>query len=1612
MHAHPDPNGAAPDAQRLAERLRAVASAAGRVAGAPSLEALRDALEAACREALPFDTLAVFTIDDGAGAPDDAPAAEVPWAEVREARRPLLTRRPEGEGPTSAILAPLRADDVLLGVLAVERTGPEPYGEGDVEVAEVAAALTAAALANRRLAEEGRAAERARRVLETRFRAMFEQFPLSVQIFAPDGRTLDVNRAWEALFRLPPEALEHFNPLHDPQLADVRDLLLRGFAGETVTIPAHPFDPSPLDGEASRARWLEVTVCPVRSPEGEVREVFVVHRDVTDRHVTEEALREREQQLREAQRIARLGSWRWDVDEDRFAWSDELYRIYGLEPQASEASFAAYLALVHPDDRAMVRTHIARARETGEPFAFEERVVRPDGAVRVLQSSGEVTRDADGRVTRLVGVCLDITELKEAEAALGRARDELERRVEERTAELAQAEARFRAIVEASPVPFILSRVEDGVILYANERLEALIGAEPGSLTGRHTPDFYYDPADRPGILQTVREQGYVRDLELRIRRADGTPRWVSLTVQRLLFNGEPALATALVDITERREAAEALRQRTLELEAIFRALPDLYFRMAADGTILDYRAGRAFGLYVPPEAFLGRPVQEVLPPAVGDQLAEALAEVARTGDLVQFEYTLPLDEEQRDFEARLLPLDGGQVIAVVRDVTEQREAAEALRASEASYRGLFDNLTELVYIQDLEGRFLNVNEAVVRAYGYARTELIGKTPDFLGVPGTVDPEAFAETFRKAVAGEPQRFEWLGRRKDGSTFLKEVAIQRSTYFGEDVVIAVARDVTERVEAEAALRRSEEHFRRLIENASDIITIIDPDGVVRYQSPAITRVLGYTPDELVGRNVTDYLPPEDVATTVENLRRVVEQPGKPVTAEFRFRHKDGSWRHLEGVGTTLSPDSPAEGIVVNSRDITERKEAERALRESEALKRGIVASALDCIISVDSDGRIVEFNPAAERTFGYRAEDVMGKPMAEFIVPPRLRAEHEAGMDRYRRTREAHVLGQRVEVPAVRADGTEFPIELAIDAVRLEDGREVFTAYLRDISERKAAEEALRASEEHFRLLIENSSDVATILDADGINRYQSPSIERVLGYEPEGLIGSSAFDRIHPEDVGRVRAVLGAAAASPGTTHVVEFRYRHRDGSWRVLEATGRTMLPDSAEAGVIVNSRDVTERVESERVLRFQKTLLEAEGEASIDGILVVGPDGKILSYNKQFVALWGIPPEVVASRSDEAAIGAVLDKLADPQAFLDRVAHLYAHPDETARDEIALKDGRVFDRYTAPVRSADGERYGRIWFFRDVTAERRHAEELDQARREAERAREQASQYALSLEHSLEELRAAQMHLVQQEKMASLGRLTAGIAHEIRNPLNFVNNFAALSAELAGELREALAPHPGVLDAETSGLLDALRENAEKIEEHGRRANAIVQGMLEHARSGAEERPRRRRSIDLNALVEGQVALSMEAHRAQGRTRGVRLLRDYGEDVGAVEADPEELGRVVHGLLANALDALDERAARAGESAAYVPTITIRTRREGGAVTVAVSDNGGGIPAEVRDRIFEPFFTTKPAGSGHPGLGLSLAHEIVVKGYGGWLDAESKEGAGATLTLTLPAP
>lgn len=270
--------------------------------------------------------------------------------------------------------------------------------------------------------------------------------------------------------------------------------------------------------------------------------------------------------------------------------------------------------------------------------------------------------------------------------------------------------------------------------------------------------------------------------------------------------------------------------------------------------------------------------------------------------------------------------------------------------------------------------------------------------------------------------------------------------------------------------------------------------------------------------------------------------------------------------------------------------------------------------------------------------------------------------------------------------------------------------------------------------------------------------------------------------------------------------------------------------------------------------------------------------------------------------------------------------------------------------------------------------------------------------------LADALHELKATQQQLVQQEKLASLGALTAGIAHEIKNPLNFVNNFASLSTELVDEIEVSLRGD----SSDVAALLADLRINAMKIEEHGRRADGIVRSMLEHSRGAKGER----RPVDLNALVDEYVGLAYHGKRAQAIDFNVTIDRDYDEAVGDVEVVPQEIGRVLINLLGNAFDALyGYTGPPSGDSnAEYTPTVRVVTRRVAGAVTICIEDNGQGIPPDVRQRIFEPFFTTKPSGAG-TGLGLSMSHEIVTQGHGGTLTLESADSAGASFTIKLPA-
>lgn len=289
------------------------------------------------------------------------------------------------------------------------------------------------------------------------------------------------------------------------------------------------------------------------------------------------------------------------------------------------------------------------------------------------------------------------------------------------------------------------------------------------------------------------------------------------------------------------------------------------------------------------------------------------------------------------------------------------------------------------------------------------------------------------------------------------------------------------------------------------------------------------------------------------------------------------------------------------------------------------------------------------------------------------------------------------------------------------------------------------------------------------------------------------------------------------------------------------------------------------------------------------------------------------------------------------------------------------------------------------------------------------AERTQELTIQ-TMELQKALDELKATQNQLIQSEKMASLGELTAGIAHEIQNPLNFVNNFSEVSVELCQELEEEINK-TGISDADKeyiAGIISDLSQNQQKITHHGKRADSIVKGMLQHSRTSSGKKE----PTDINALADEYMRLAYHGLRAKDKEFNATLTTDFDPTIGKIEVMPQDLGRVFLNLFTNAFYAVAEKKKLNKDNAAfenYKPEVKITTKLFGGKLYIRVSDNGTGMPESVKSKIFQPFFTTKPTGQG-TGLGLSMSYDIVTKTHEGILDVSSKAGEGTEFKITLP--
>lgn len=540
------------------------------------------------------------------------------------------------------------------------------------------------------------------------------------------------------------------------------------------------------------------------------------------------------------------------------------------------------------------------------------------------------------------------------------------------------------------------------------------------------------------------------------------------------------------------------------------------------------------------------------------------------------------------------------------------------------------------------------------------------------------------------------------------------------------------------------------------------------------------------------------------------------------------------------------------------------------------------------------------------------------------------------------------------------------------------------------------------SDARFQRLSEASFEAIVIIQ-DGVVLDVNQSFIDLLGYGRYEAIGMSAMEFHPPEMQEVVRQIIQANYDQP-----YEMTFRRKDGSTLIGEVRGKSIQVQGTLARVTA-IRDISEARQARIQLQHHHSLLKAQQEASPDGILVIDADRQVASYNRRFCELWQIPDALADAGDDNELLGYVLSTLQQPQEFIAKVEHLYNYPLETSRDEIPLNDGRVFDRYSGPIVSSDGENYGRIWYFRDMT-------ERKQAELALQRSEAQLRSQTQELQQTLGRLQQTQAQLVHSEKMSSLGQLVAGVAHEINNPVSFIYGNIPPATEYVNELIQLLHcyqeeyPIPTArLAAELSAIdLDFLLEDLPKLltsmRVGAKRISDIVRSLRTFSRlDEAEIKP-----VDLHEGISSTLMMLQNRLKPTHDRPEIQIIPDYAE-LPLVECFAGQINQALMNILVNAIDALDAKAARQ-EQPSFVPKITIRTQRlDHQQIAIHIIDNGPGMPEAVRQRLFDPFFTTKPVGQG-TGLGLSISHQIIVEKHHGQLECRSTLGQGTEFILTIP--
>ncbi len=825
--------------------------------------------------------------------------------------------------------------------------------------------------------------------------------------------------------------------------------------------------------------------------------------------------------------------------------------------------------------------------------------------------------------------------------------------------------------------------------------------------------------------------------------------------------------------------------------------------------------------------------------------------------------------------------------------MTEKRDMGFDLRARPSLLESILSNARDAVLVTEARPidepgpKIVYVNEAFTNTTGYTAEEVVGETPRILQGSGT--SRAQLDKIRAALTRkEAVRVELLNYHKDGAEFWVEVDIVPVTdeHGNHTHWVSVQREVTERRRQQEALRESEERLHTiLVQYSSDLITILEPDSTIRFQSPSV-EALGYLPEDVAGKSIFDYIHPEDIEQVTETLAEILDDTGTVSPTEVRVRHADGSWRYIEAIGNNLLDDPRVHGVVVNSRDVTGRRQVQDALRESEESYRSMVSSLKEVIFRTDAEGRYTFLNPAWEDVTGFTVEESLGKSYLEFIHPEDLQRNPEdfEQMGNH----EGDYTGYQARFQA--KDGSPREVEIQFRERFDEKGNLTSTSgTLDDITERKKAERDLQESEQRFRQLFNQSVDLLLIHDENGNIVDCNPEACRAHGYTRQEMLSLSIrdlTDNLLSEEELQARKRAGgtlwqrAVAGDLGTSDTFHLgKHKRKDGTTFPVE-----VLVGSVNCAgrrlILASVRDTTERKRAEEELRESEERYRSLVELSPDAI-VVHSAGEIVYINSAGAALFG-------ADGSEELIGRKFLDLVHPdyreiiQARIKRVLET-GEPAPLLEEKYFRLDGSLVDVEVAGTAINYLGKPSIQIVLRDITGRKRIEEALKESE-ERFRAIFEGSGVGISIadpDRKLLETNPAYQEMTGYSEEELFGKPIAELSHSQDVPKDAELNHELLSGELDQYPREKRYTRKDGEVIWVKPTVSAVRD----AEDEPRFLVGVVEDITERKQAEislreSEERFRQlfEHSVDLLFVHDGEGRIfqcNTEACRALGYTR-----------------------------------------------------------------------------------------------------------------------------------------